>query len=697
MTNLTSKSARRLKLLGLGFPVVIGLCLIAAKPASACLPAPGSRPAAIEQRVSQTPYVFAGTVTRVDGQILTIRVNHYFKGQGPEMVRLEGFNQTSCQDIISEPGGRYLFFGEEAESGTWNAVYDGAFGSVRPWSEELEAELKKLGLVEQPNSPPKNPGSLPQVVADAVRREASQRTRVPLASIQILSAERRTWSDNCLGLPFPARGCLQALTEGWLVRVRAGNQQLTYRTDDRGSLVYLDETNNSNTLPPAVSEAVTRDAAQLLGLSADKLQIIDAQRQTWPNGCLGLNFPDRGCTEALVQGWRVTLRAGDRQLVYRTDDSGNTVYLENGVNALPAAVREAVLTAAARQSGLPRNQLRITQAYSRLWNDSCLGVNIGPTPCAFISISGWQVIVEGRNNSLLVYHTNQDGSNLRFNEVASRFDPPSDQLPNAIARAVLEAAGRQTQLPPGRLRIVKAERHTWDGCLGIYLTPDQVCTKIAIPGWQVTVRGENNLLVYHTNQEGSDVRLNVAASQIEGNNSAINPVPIPQNELPPPLPTDAVFRAVSAGGFAGEVREITLWRDGKISIQSRLSGNSQTRWVSQQQVREFQQVLRQQRFVQYDRLSFPPPQGSADIIEVTLNARQGAMRYADYQTEKLPQPLQTVLASWQKLLNGAREQPLTGEGRDRNVSLESPATEDKSGTYPWLVERVLFEWLRPLF
>ncbi|MDY7013714.1 MAG: hypothetical protein SVX43_09000 [Cyanobacteriota bacterium] len=255
MMNIILSSPKRLQLLGLGFPLAIGLCLIAPKFANACSPVPGSRPAAIAQRVSQTPYVFEGTVTRVDGATLAIRVNRYFKGQGPETVRLEGFNQHSCHTFITEPGGRYLFFGEDAGRETWTAVYDGAFGSVRRWNEELEAELGQLGLIEEPNSPPQNPGGLPQNVADAVKREAAKQTQLLPANIQIVSAEPKTWPDGCLGLLFPDRGCLQALTEGWLVTVRAGDRQLTYRTNSDGRTVYLDETDRPDIgeLPRAIA------------------------------------------------------------------------------------------------------------------------------------------------------------------------------------------------------------------------------------------------------------------------------------------------------------------------------------------------------------------------------------------------------------------------------------------------------------
>lgn len=593
-----------------GFPIAIALCVAAAHPASACKPAPDSRPAAIEQRISSAPYVFEGTIARVDGETLTIRVNRYLKGQGPQTVRLSGFNQTSCQDIISETGGRYLFFGDRDSRNNWTAVYDGAFGSSRPWSSELEAELQRLGLLQKPTLPPTNPPSqtrsLPPEIASAIKQDAARRTGLPAASIQIVSAEPSPLLDPCITLSAPFR-CdpPPPVTEGWLITVRAGNQKLIYHTDNKGNIIHAEDSKPAGSLPQAITDAVKSQASQLLSVPVDKIQITSSERQTWPNGCLGLNFPDLSCTEALVEGWRVTVRAGNKQLIYRTDSSGETIYLENGVSVLPASVRDAVLSAAARQTGLPRNQLRLTSAFPRVW----------------------------------------------------------------------------------------------DGCFGIYTEPNQVCTKIAISGWQVTVEGKNNRLVYHTNQNGSDTRLNPTISQIASNSSTPNSVPIPENELPPPLAANAVFRAISGGGITGDVVEVTLWKDGKITSQSTRGGSTQTRRVSPQQVREFEQTLQQQRFGQYNRLGFPPPSGSADIISVTLSARQGTTRYADYEVEKLPSSLRTVVSAWQKLLDSSREQALGKPGSSPGsiVAERQLASTEGNSAYPWLVERVLFQWLKPLF
>jgi hypothetical protein len=135
------------QILGVGVSAFVLLGMVFSQPASACRPAPGSVPATLETRVNQTPYVFDGTVTRVNEDTLTIRVNRYFKGKGSRIINLKGFNRTSCDTFITKPGARYLFFAKGTGRKNLDAVYDGAYGSVREWNDETKSELKNLGLI----------------------------------------------------------------------------------------------------------------------------------------------------------------------------------------------------------------------------------------------------------------------------------------------------------------------------------------------------------------------------------------------------------------------------------------------------------------------------------------------------------------------------------------------------------------------
>lgn len=144
-----SKYASRylLGIIGLSIPISIALNLNPIQSAYACSPAPGSKPATIAQRVNKTPIVFQGVVRRVKGDTIVIYVKRYLKGAGPKLVNLKGFNRTSCHNIIQKPGGNFIFFAENEGKQPWNAVYDGAFGSVRLWDAKTREELRELGLI----------------------------------------------------------------------------------------------------------------------------------------------------------------------------------------------------------------------------------------------------------------------------------------------------------------------------------------------------------------------------------------------------------------------------------------------------------------------------------------------------------------------------------------------------------------------
>jgi hypothetical protein len=147
MLKLKSASRYLLGIIGFGLPISIALTLTPMQPAHGCSPAPGAQASTLAQRVDQTPIVFQGVVRKVEGDTLTIKVKRYLKGVGPKVVNLKGFNLTSCDNFIQKPGGNFIFFADNKGTQPWNAVYDGAFGSVRLWNQETQKELSELGLI----------------------------------------------------------------------------------------------------------------------------------------------------------------------------------------------------------------------------------------------------------------------------------------------------------------------------------------------------------------------------------------------------------------------------------------------------------------------------------------------------------------------------------------------------------------------
>jgi hypothetical protein len=80
---------------------------------------------------------------------------------------------------------------------------------------------------------------------------------------------------------------------------------------------------------------------------------------------------------------------------------------------LPDSVVQAVLEDASRRLNVPTQELRIVQAEPRDWPDGCLGLASPDTFCTQIVVSGWQVMVEGKQQSF-VYRTNDSGSLVKL-------------------------------------------------------------------------------------------------------------------------------------------------------------------------------------------------------------------------------------------------------------------------------------------
>ena len=187
----------------------------------------------------------------------------------------------------------------------------------------------------------------------------------------------------------------------------------------KGYAQAMPNNSRANRLPDYVANAVRQDLSRKVKITASKLKITQYSRKTWSDGCLGIPT-NEFCTRALVEGWRITLSNGRQTWVYRTDNEGKVIRLENqlATGKLPAALADAVLQDASKRSGLPISSLRIVKAERRTWTNGCLGLGDPGVVCTQALVPGWQVIVEG-GKQRLVYRTGESGR-VRLDEAASQ-------------------------------------------------------------------------------------------------------------------------------------------------------------------------------------------------------------------------------------------------------------------------------------
>lgn len=84
-----------------------------------------------------------------------------------------------------------------------------------------------------------------------------------------------------------------------------------------------------NKLSTTIKSAVLSDASKRISKSIASLRIIEAEKQSWGDSCLGLAAADKICAQVIVPGWKVVVTDGQNKLVYRTDDKGKQVILED--------------------------------------------------------------------------------------------------------------------------------------------------------------------------------------------------------------------------------------------------------------------------------------------------------------------------------------------------------------------------------
>ncbi|QLE48130.1 hypothetical protein FD724_08345 [Nostoc sp. C057] len=181
------------------------------------------------------------------------------------------------------------------------------------------------------------PNRLPRPVAKAVLRDLARKQGIFTSQLQIIDYSQQTWRNGCLELPQSDEICTQALVPGWRIVVSNGKQNWVYHTNNNGRSLRLASANTPSNnlpdeLPASVKNAVLQAASRRLQQPISQLTIIQAQQQTWRNGCLELANADELCTQNLVSGWRVVVGAVDQTLVYHTNQTGSAVRLNQKAN-----------------------------------------------------------------------------------------------------------------------------------------------------------------------------------------------------------------------------------------------------------------------------------------------------------------------------------------------------------------------------
>ncbi|MGB3650050.1 MAG: hypothetical protein WBA41_02425 [Rivularia sp. (in: cyanobacteria)] len=134
-------------------------------------------------------------------------------------------------------------------------------------------------------------------------------------------------------------------------------------------------------------------------------------------------------------------------------------------------------------------------------------------------------------------------------------------LPLAVVNAVTKDVSRRENIPETRLRIVNYSKETWrNGCLEV-LKPGEMCTQALVPGYKVTVSDGSQKWIYHTNNNGRNLRL------ASGSNSGDSGSQLPES-VKSRVIRDASqrLRQPVSNFFIMQVQQKT-WKDGCLELR----------------------------------------------------------------------------------------------------------------------------------
>ncbi len=162
-------------------------------------------------------------------------------------------------------------------------------------------------------------------------------------------------------------------------------------------------------LTPAQRAAVSA-LSDITGLSADKITLVSTEAVTWSDGCLGVQRPGMMCTQALVEGFKIILKADGREYEFHTNQTGSAVVLAAG--ELSVSVEEVIIAQLAENLGLDKSDISVVSSADAEFGDACLGVAMPDVMCAQVITPGKIIVLES-NGVHYEYHTSADGSRIQ--------------------------------------------------------------------------------------------------------------------------------------------------------------------------------------------------------------------------------------------------------------------------------------------
>jgi hypothetical protein len=145
-------------------------------------------------------------------------------------------------------------------------------------------------------------------------------------AITVESVTEVDWRNSSLGCPKPGMAYLDVITSGHKVTLSANGQVYNvHEADNKAFVCKLPSLAGGMAPKPELAYGrqmltAQKDLARRLGVPVQEIRPGGAMRMTWENAALGCPQPGMQYAEVETDGWRLTLKHGQREYTYHADD-----------------------------------------------------------------------------------------------------------------------------------------------------------------------------------------------------------------------------------------------------------------------------------------------------------------------------------------------------------------------------------------
>ena len=192
------------------------------------------------------------------------------------------------------------------------------------------AEATPVPAIVSTSTPEFIPNVMPtQNLSDIPSQKAidylSAQLGIPTEKIRVISIDQVQWINACLGFQSPEEVCAEALTDGILVVLAAGEKEYELHMVLDGSSIRMKNTPTKD-LPPEVERA-RQMLAKDLNLDQDEITLISFTEKNWPDACMGRSEPEMMCAQVITPGFEITFEVYGKQIIYAASSRNKAAFL----------------------------------------------------------------------------------------------------------------------------------------------------------------------------------------------------------------------------------------------------------------------------------------------------------------------------------------------------------------------------------